>query len=98
MARGRAHRCAEIPALAVLLHTFCSHLAMHGVPTLLATLQANEPRRDTLEQTLATLGQRRQVTELEAPCVARAGGRFNGDGRGGGELVTRVRGGPRAGT
>ena len=63
MARGRAHRCAEIPTLAVLPHTFCSHLAMHGVPTL-----------------LATLGQRRQVTELEVPCVARSGGRFNGDG------------------
>ena len=60
---GVAHRCAEIPTLAVLPHTFCSHLAMHGVPTL-----------------LATLGQRRQVTELEVPCVARPGGRFNGDG------------------
>ena len=38
MPRGRAHRCAESPALAVLLYTFCSHLAIHGVPTLLATL------------------------------------------------------------
>ena len=40
-------------------------------PALLETLHGTETRRATLEQTLATLGQRRQITDLDVPRIQR---------------------------
>ena len=40
-------------------------------PALLAALQTTETRRAALEQTLATLGRQRQITDLDVPSLQR---------------------------